>query len=695
MSKKSKKHAKQKNRKDRNSGNGPPNSLQDFKFLWKAEEYPRALIAYRTWTKKSGQKRDPAVEGELLFRNASHYFSRGDSKKAMEYFDEAIEKGENERERCLIGKAVCLTKLGQLHASLELFRELDDPFHALIISRLIKGERPLPEVLPGDQAIEKTQLLRFWEDISAVKPDAENGEISTINAALKLIARGYSAFISGDNPEPHLKQLETKPGFAEIARYLMLVSAASLDRKTRCRNLIKQTSFPGLLEQYASHLFQRNDYTELAAVGKLAAERGNPSPVSDLMSDEMNFNLGLDLAKEHKLDPALKYFTRIKTRTVNVLHNIALVYQKSGQYEKANTFWLMLLDKEKKPKKSDPKPVILEYLTSCNYIARNFIQSGAPEKAEHYYKEVLSLEPNDRETLEELILVNNSMGNDDASLRYAKRLYECDPDNEDYLFLYTIELKNDRDFDTLISVCREGLAKDPENPHYQAALAEGYIQKGLTSRFTDLAATKKMTAAVKELGTVSCFSLYLEGHLLRKKGNTAAARKKFEAAADETELHMDEFDLGVCFFEDGLPDLSRLLFERILSCGCESSDFYFEKIVQFFADRDNFERAKEWCEYAFDLMGYNDGDIADLLLFVGKPEWAKHYSSRLISSDRAEDNDRFLHLEILNAIGAKEETLTYLEELRESARKQEDRELVTVFKEMAREVRAKGRYKIK
>ena len=52
--------------------------LQQFKSLWGSGAWSEALLSYRTWTKRTGKKRDTLIEGELLFRCASSCFEEGD-----------------------------------------------------------------------------------------------------------------------------------------------------------------------------------------------------------------------------------------------------------------------------------------------------------------------------------------------------------------------------------------------------------------------------------------------------------------------------------------------------------------------------------------------------------------------------------------------------------------------------------------
>ena len=156
---------------------------------------------------------------------------------------------------------------------------------------------------------------------------------------------------------------------------------------------------------------------------------------------------------------------------------------------------------------------------------------------------------------------------------------------------------------------------------------------------------------------------------------------------------MGEFQLGLSFYEDGLMDFSRKAFDSIIACGCTASEIIFEKIVKFLTKMDDSQNIIRMCDSSLNRLGYHVYNIAELLLDYGKPSLAKIYSLQLIESDGADEDDRFLHLLILNEIGGKEETLNYLGKLRQNAVQRADNEDVLVYKEMTRQVKARGRFR--
>ncbi len=691
MAKKSKKRSKKRKQSFRPELKQAPAQIwQSFKSLWKAGEWLQSLSCYRTWTNKTGRKRSPVIEGELLFRCASSYFREGNLGRSLNYLEEAIARDPDNISRYLFCKAVCLAKQEQLSASMNLWKELKDDFHQSVLSYFIEQKRPLPRKLPGDLAIERSQLIRFWKSLANAKNAAE---IETANNALKNIGQAFLIFSAASDPEPQLKLLQKKTGFDSLAAYLLLLSAIYKRRKVKVRNLIKKSPFPELIDIHLRTLFREKNYDEIAYLDKLLRERGIQSGALDSLRDELFFNLGLREIEENRLENALAYFLEINNKTPAVLHNTALLYQKMARYEAANEIWIRLLKQEKKPKRSDPEELRLAYTTNCKYIAQNFLHNEQPEEAQKYFKEVLTLIKDDQEALEALVTISEELDNPREALLYARRLYELEPENDEFRFSYIMELQKNKELDTLIPLYRKELERDPENFFYKEGLAYCYIHTAWPLRHQNPVEAKRLMKEVKKLGCFHGRLRYLEGYFLLKKGKKEEAGKKFEQALKKERDHMGEFQLGMSFYEDGLMDFSRKAFDCIVTCGCAASLMIFKMIVKFLAQRDDQENTVRMCDYGLNHLGYYLYNIAGMLFDYKKPSLAKIYSSRLIEADGADKNDRFLHLLILNETGEKMETLDYLGKLREDAVQRGDSDYVLVYKEMTRQVKARGRFK--
>ena len=134
-------------------------------------------------------------------------------------------------------------------------------------------------------------------------------------------------------------------------------------------------------------------------------------------------------------------------------------------------------------------------------------------------------------------------------------------------------------------------------------------------------------------------------------------------------------------------------FKDIASCHCDTSDTLFERAVQFLSDRNDYKNTMMLCDYGIKKKGYTLYDISDILYDLHKASWAKVYSSRLILQDDPEEDDMFLHLIILNAIGNKEETLSYARKFHQFFLENNDYEGIAASMEIMRQIRSRGRFK--
>ena len=690
MTKKHKKPSRQKHSINPNFKQKPAVLLSIFKSLWVSNKWVQALSCYRTWTNRTGEKRNPAIEGELLFRCASSAYCSGSCEQSLKYLEEAITRNPDNISRYNFYKAICLAKNGQLSDSMKLWEERKDVFYQLIISYYSEQERHLPKVLDNDVAIEKSQLLSFWRNLTE---PGNKTVIKTSNNALKNIGKAFLVFSARGDPEPQLKLLRKKTGFDSLAAYLLLLSAISKRRIVRARNLIKKNPFIDLIDIHINILFREKNYDEIVRIDKLLKEKSIKSYAIDLLHDELLFNLGFKEIEANRSENALNYFLDIKNKTPAVLHNTALLYQKTNRYEKANRIWIQRLKQEKKPKKSDAEEIVIPYTITCKYIARNFMDIGQLKEAQKYFKEVLTLVKDDREALDTLITISDELDNRRDALLYSERLYNLEPGNEEFLFTYIMELQRNKKLGTLVPLYKKGLEIDPDNYLYREGLAFCYITKALEVRQKDTKEAKRLMKETGKLGYYTGLLKYLEGYFLLKRGKKEEAGKKFRQALKKADDHYEHFRLGIYFYETGLMDLAFETFKVIVSCGCITSRMIFEMIVGFLVKKDDKENTIRMCDYCLVKLNYSLYDIADVLFTNKKPFWARLYSSRLVELNNIDEEDKYLHLLILNEIREKDELLEYLERFSEKAEQEGDSESVCIYKEITRQVKKRGRFK--
>lgn len=151
--------------------------------------------------------------------------------------------------------------------------------------------------------------------------------------------------------------------------------------------------------------------------------------------------------------------------------------------------------------------------------------------------------------------------------------------------------------------------------------------------------------------------------------------------------------MGFAFYTDGMPDRAFELFQSICSCSCPTSDVLAGQILIFLLEQGNSKLAGRICELMLEEKDFSLYSIADLLRQQGHPEFAEQYSLQLIDRDGADEEDKFLHLMVLNELSDRGRTLDYARVLREQARLWEDMMDVDFYNSLIKQIKSRGRFK--
>lgn len=449
----------------------PGDILRNFKAHWKAGEWEQSLISYRRWCNKVNKKREPLIEGELLFRFSSLCYSRGQYEEAAVLLKEAGKVNPENRKHSRYCMGIALARSGQLAVSKDIFTELDNLYHKDIITSFLDGDKTFPENMSLDPPFQQDMILKFWHKLK--NPEADPASSNALNN----LKDAYTLFSSGKDPSSKLKLLESKTGFKNIADYLKLLTAVSKRRNIQIRNLLKKDQgvfsngkVDSMLELHLKYLLKEQNYKEIIVLNKLLPAIKAAPPSMDASKDTALFYLGFKEIEQGEMEKALDYYRKIKSETPSVLHNKALLLQKLENFDEANECWTALCRKNKKPRRSDSEDLRSSYGIMLKYIAGNYQKADMPDKALSLYKEVLSLIKEDRDSLESLYEIYSEDNKHQLALKYAKQLFEIDRRNDEYLFNYASELLELYRVNELIPLYKEALNRNPESKFYKEGL---------------------------------------------------------------------------------------------------------------------------------------------------------------------------------------------------------------------------------
>jgi tetratricopeptide (TPR) repeat protein len=647
------------------------------------------------WASKMGKKCDPRIEAELLFRWASAAYRKGNFEKAFSVLEEAYSKDPESARRYLVCKGICQGKQGRLKEGIAHFTDARDEYHSAVLSSLVERNKPLPKLEPKDFAHETKQLMSFWQGLS----DPNVSEPSS--AALRKMRNAYFALIRGEDPDPSILSLRDKPGFENLMLYLMLLAAVQLRRKVRIRHLIAndpstfhEILFLNLLDSHLLLLLKEGEYREIEILKSIFEEHHLRPGQLDRVMDELLFAAALDEIDAGRLETALDRLREIGKRTPSLIHNMALLYQKMGKFSEANENWITIMKVDGKPRRSDPEERRLAYAAAAKHIAANYLIDDQPGKAVHFLKEALSFSEDDREALEDLAAVSLELGEHQDAFTFARRLYDLDPQNEQYLIGYLSALLARGNVDVLLRLIEEHWEKYLEGSSVRGILANLAAHAAWRLRASKPEKARQIVALVREVDADIPHLIYLEGYFADKDGKRDQARDRFTRLIELTRNHTEQTLFGMAMHAEGFRDLSIALFTRLIDCGCEASEEAFEDVIGFLAQKNDHDAARELCLYAVDRLEYPPYAVADILFTAGKPHWAREFSEQLFHDPDSGVEEYFLHLLILNDIGNPAETIVFAESMKKRMENSDDLEFLPILDYVIKQLKTKGRVKI-
>jgi len=315
------------------------------------------------------------------------------------------------------------------------------------------------------------------------------------------------------------------------------------------------------------------------------------------------------------------------------------------------------------------------------------------EEAQKYFKQVLRLDKTDKEALESLMTISIDEENHHETLEYAGRLYRLEPGTDEYFFTYLMELQYCGQADMMISVCKEALEKSPDNPLLHEILVAGYTEKAWQYRDKQPFESIRLIKDAGRYAVENARLIFLEGYIQYKDGQKKAAEKKFRKAARTTCTHREEFQLGAALYDVGLENEALKLFKKLADCDCDTSARFYEEAILFLVKRDDYKNTARLCDYAVKQELYWLIEVAETLYEAKKYHWAKEYSTRAMKEEELNDEEKYLHLLILNKTGEKDELLDCALQLQREAEAQEDFEWVYMFNQIIKEIKSRGRFK--
>jgi hypothetical protein len=223
---------------------------------------------------------------------------------------------------------------------------------------------------------------------------------------------------------------------------------------------------------------------------------------------------------------------------------------------------------------------------------------------------------------------------------------------------------------------------------------DGYTEKAWQLRDKDPYQSMRLIKDAARLKTYNGKLIFLQGYIRFKDGKKKEAVRKFRQAAKLAIDHREEFQMGTALYEIGLKDEAVRVFKNMGVCVCDLSVELYDKAISFLAGHDDYKYTVRLCDYGVKKDLYWLIDIADMLYEAKKFQWAKEYSTRAMAEEELNDEEKYLHLLILNKTGSKDELLDCALRLQFEAEKQNHLQNITFYRHIVKEVKSRGRFRL-
>ena len=151
--------------------------------------------------------------------------------------------------------------------------------------------------------------------------------------------------------------------------------------------------------------------------------------------------------------------------------------------------------------------------------------------------------------------------------------------------------------------------------------------------------------------------------------------------------------MGAALYDVGMQNEALKLLKKLADCACETSGRYYEDAILLLANRDDYKNTARLCDYGVKQELYWLIEVAETLYEAKKYHWAKEYSTRAMKEEELNDEEKYLHLLILNKTGEKDELLDCALQLQREAEAHEDFKGVYMFNQIIKEIKSRGRFK--
>lgn len=246
------------------------------------------------------------------------------------------------------------------------------------------------------------------------------------------------------------------------------------------------------------------------------------------------FRYAHQLAQQEQLEKAVEYWERVAEtdRRTEVLHNLALAYDRLEQPERAVSYWQRVIKDWEKQYRSQPTEALRQNLAMAHkHLGQSCLRIGQAERAQREFKQALEHSPKDWEAQKYLAEAYLEEGRYDEAIEFFEALLEESPDNVEALVNLGVAYDQAEMEEEALEAWESALEQQPDN-----AAARQHLTATVDDRVTYLLSIGRWPEAIEELKTrVECLpddyvALGRIGDIYLQHNQPRRAEQYFEAA---------------------------------------------------------------------------------------------------------------------------------------------------------------------
>lgn len=245
------------------------------------------------------------------------------------------------------------------------------------------------------------------------------------------------------------------------------------------------------------------------------------------------FLMGNRYSEEGNLRKAIRWWKRVADldpKNADVVHNLALAYDRLGDIHEANRYWTQLTNAWRRQRRSD-KTISGMLHVAHRHLAENHLKMDQPGKAASEYQKAVRYRPEDIDTWIRLGELQLEMGKPSGAVRTLERARTLDAQNTDCLTALAMAYCEHTDCRRAMKCWQEVVRIDPNHPVASDHLVECVLHRTHIAQMRgDTDQTIRMIRETIELCPKQMQLYGLLGELYLKQGNPEQAAEVFARA---------------------------------------------------------------------------------------------------------------------------------------------------------------------